>query len=88
VPELASVTTDPKRQRAVSYTDLNVGLGLVMPLYHPIPPHRGEPVRLTFDDIKKSVFFGPADGRVFVVRPRVSSDVGYLLHLRDIGATD
>jgi hypothetical protein len=84
---LAAVSSVPKHQYAVSYTDLNVGLGLLMPLYHPRPPHKGAPVRLTFDDIKKSVFFGPSDGRPFVVRPRVSTDAGYLAHLRNIGAT-
>jgi hypothetical protein len=85
-PQLVSLSTEPKRQCVVSYTDLNVGMGLVMPLYYPIDPHKGKPVRLTFDDIKRSVFFGLDDGRIFVVRPRVTDDVGYRLHLRNIGA--
>jgi hypothetical protein len=84
---LAGLSNVPKRQYAVSYTDLHVGMGLLMPLYRPFAPHQGAPLRLTFDDIKKSVFFGTRDGKAFVVRPRVSTDAAYLAYLRDTGAT-
>ena len=83
---LAALGGEAKRHYAVSYIDQQIGLELLMPLYYPLEPHKGSPVRINFDDVKRSIFFGLADGRVFVTRPRVLADSGYLAHLKHLGA--
>jgi hypothetical protein len=85
-PALTAVGGPAKRQYTVHYLDPAAGLELLMPLYFPLDPHKGNPVRITFDNLKQSVFFGLKDGKVFVTRPRVAADSGYLAYLKQVGA--
>jgi hypothetical protein len=83
---LQNVMTDQNAQYALGYLDDHAGIRLEMPLYYPLAPKKGSPVRLNFDDIKESVFFGLKTGKLFVIRPRVSADAAYLARLQTIGA--
>jgi hypothetical protein len=84
---LVGLSSIEKRHYAVTYLDDFLGLAFFLPLYHPIGSKKGDPMRVTFDDVKSSIFFGSSDGKVFTVRPRLAADSTYLSYLTSIGAT-
>jgi hypothetical protein len=87
-PSLVALGGPAKTQYGISYLDDLAGMHFVMPLYYPLQPKKGQPVRLTFGDIYDSI--GPrsatALSKMYVIRPKVRVDAAYLTHLKTIGA--
>jgi hypothetical protein len=87
-PSLVALGGPQKTHYGISFIDDLAGMAFLMPLYHPLHPKKGQPVRLGFNDIKNGIGPRPAGGlsKMYVIRPKVRVDTPYLTFLQSIGA--